>query len=211
MAAIFVLAAILDLKKCHPTFLRSLWYRNWESTDNLLLANIIHESNFNYITAYTIRRSYENLGSNSWSLLTTTLTIRMISLDSCANCGNAVLESHLAVKCDGITVTHIVRRSLTKSIHSFVTTMANPWPILDDTNDSLDSCANCGNAVLESHLAVKCDGITVTHIVRRSLTKSIHSFVTTMANPCTGCVGNAQCCFDSCLVLSLELMRHRKG
>jgi len=54
MAAIFVLAAILDLKKCHPTFLRSLWYPHSESTDNLLLTNIIHESNFNYITAYTM-------------------------------------------------------------------------------------------------------------------------------------------------------------
>ena len=53
MAAIFVLAAILDLKKCHPTFLRSLWYPHSESTDNLLLTDIIHESNFNYITAYT--------------------------------------------------------------------------------------------------------------------------------------------------------------
>jgi len=43
----------IGFEKCHPTILRSLWYPNSESTDNLLLTNIIHKSNFNYITAYT--------------------------------------------------------------------------------------------------------------------------------------------------------------
>ena len=49
---------------------------------------------------------------------------------------------------------------------------------IDDRNDSLDSCANCGNAVSESHLAVKCDGCGYWHHTYcEQITDEVYSFL----------------------------------